>query len=65
MRIRVFLLLAAILFVGPAFAQKIYIDYDKDYDRSTIKTYAWKQTADTSVKDADPPERRSAMKKGA
>ncbi len=54
MRIRVFLVLAAILFVGPAFAQKIYIDYDKDYDRSTIKTYAWMQTAETSLRDSDP-----------
>ena len=54
MRIRVFLLLAAILFVGPAFAQKIYINYDKDYDRSTIKTYAWMETAQTSVRDSDP-----------
>ena len=54
MRIRVLLVLAAILFAGPAFAQKIYIDYDKDYDRSTIKTYAWKETADTSVKISDP-----------
>ncbi len=54
MRIRVFLLLAAVLFVGPASAQKIYIDYDMDYDRSTVKTYAWKQTSETSVEDFDP-----------
>ena len=54
MRTRVLLVLTAILFAGPAFAQKIYIDYDKDYDRSTIKTYAWKATPDTSVKDYDP-----------
>ena len=54
MRIRVFLVLAAILFVGPAFAQKIYIDYDKEYDRSTIKTYAWMQTAETSLRDTNP-----------
>ncbi len=54
MRIRVFILLAAVLFVGPASAQKIYIDYDMDYDRSTIKTYAWMETQETSVKDSDP-----------
>jgi len=54
MRIRVFVVLAAILLAGPAFAQKIYIDYDKEYDRSTIKTYAWKTTGETSVKDSDP-----------
>ena len=54
MRTRVLLVLTAILFAGPAFAQKVYIDYDKEYDRSTIKTYAWKETAETSVKDYDP-----------
>ncbi len=48
------LVLAAILFVGPAFAQKIYIDYDQEYDRDTVKTYAWMETAETSVKDSDP-----------
>jgi hypothetical protein len=54
MRIRVLLTLAVFLLASPAFAGKIYIDYDKNYDRSKIKTYAWKNTAETSVEDADP-----------
>ncbi len=54
MRIRVLLTLAAFLLASPAFAVKVYIDYDKDYDRSQIKTYAWKKTENTSVAKADP-----------
>lgn len=42
------------LMAAPAFGQKIYIDYDKDYDWSTIKTYAWKVTTETSVQKANP-----------
>jgi len=41
MRFRVLLVLFAILIAGPAFAQKIYIDYDKEYDGSKNKTFAW------------------------
>jgi hypothetical protein len=54
MRIRVLLTLATFLLASPAFADKIYIDYDKNYDRSKIKTYAWKNTVGTSVENADP-----------
>jgi len=35
------------LAIAPAFAQKIYIDYDKAYDRSTVHTYAWGKTDST------------------
>ena len=41
MRFRILLVLFAVLIAGPAFAQKIYIDYDKDYDGSKNKTFAW------------------------
>jgi hypothetical protein len=39
--------LGALLATAPAFAQKAYIDYDKNYDRSTVKTYAWGETDST------------------
>ena len=54
MKIRVFLVLAAVLIAGPAFAQKIYIDYDKDYDGSNNKTFAWSETKETSLADTEP-----------
>ena len=43
-----------ILLAGPAMAQKVYIDYDKDYDRDSMKTFAWAATDDTSLADSDP-----------
>ena len=46
--------LALIFSAGPLFAQKIYIDYDMSYDGSTIKTFAWKETAETSVARVNP-----------
>lgn len=54
MKFRGFMVFVAMLVAGPTFAQKIYIDYDRDYDGSGIKTFAWAETADTSVKNTDP-----------
>ena len=55
MKRRVVLLgLALLLLSAPAFAQKIYIDYDKEYDFDKIKTYAWFHTKDTSVEAQSP-----------
>jgi len=50
------LLLALILFLAatPAFAVKVFIDHDTDYDFSSIKTFAWAPTPDTSVENSDP-----------
>jgi hypothetical protein len=47
---------ALVLFLtaAPALAQKIYIDYDKDYDTSGIETFAWNETSETSVADTNP-----------
>ena len=39
--------IACALAIAPAFAQKVYIDYDKAYDRSTVHTYAWGKTDST------------------
>jgi len=39
---RTFALAAALcLFAAPSFAQKITVDWDKDYDFDSIKTYQW------------------------
>ncbi len=54
MKFRAFVVLAVFLFVAPAFAQKIYIDYDQDYDLTTVKTYDWKETAETSLDQSNP-----------
>jgi len=46
-------LLLLALSATPAMAQKINIDYDKDF-RGTVKTFAWQDTDDTSLAKADP-----------
>jgi hypothetical protein len=43
-----------VLAVGPAFAQKVYVDYDKDYDFDNVKTFSWVKTETTSMEGADP-----------
>ena len=42
------------LFAGPALAQKIYIDYDKDYDAASLKTFAWADTQENSLEQSNP-----------
>ena len=54
MRFAALVLVALALTAVPAFGQKIYIDYDKDYDSSHIKTFAWRATEDSSVAAANP-----------
>jgi len=54
MRSAILLVLTLFAMSGPALAQKVYIDYDEDYDVSQIKTFAWKATDATSLKEADP-----------
>ncbi len=49
MKFRILVILAALLVAGPAFAQKVYIDYDKDYDFSSIETFKWAKTEGTSM----------------
>ncbi len=43
-----------LLTAGPAFAQKIYIDYDPSFDASGVETFAWSETSETSVADQNP-----------
>lgn len=54
MRFRVLPILLSLLVAGPAVAQKIYIDYDKDYDRSKIKTFAWADSDQATLAHTDP-----------
>jgi hypothetical protein len=54
MKIRVLVMAALLLMAAPAFAQKVYIDYDKDYDFDSPESFKWAKTSETSVEDANP-----------
>jgi hypothetical protein len=54
MRIKAVVALALFLMAGPVFAQKTFIDYDKNYDFSTMETFSWSETSETSLEMADP-----------
>ena len=47
-------ILVLALQVVPAFGQKVFIDYDKNYDNEGIETFAWMKTEDTSLKEDVP-----------
>ena len=49
-----FLPVLILLMAGPAFAQQVTIDYDRDYDTSKIKTFMWVQSPETSLAETDP-----------
>jgi len=53
MRFRVWVALGLLMVAGPAFAQKVYIDYDKNYDFSKIETFAWQDQSD-SIEGQNP-----------
>ncbi|MCP3982124.1 MAG: DUF4136 domain-containing protein [bacterium] len=53
MRFRILALLVVLLAAAPALAQKVFIDYDPNYDVSSIKTFAWKSTPETSLEATD------------
>jgi hypothetical protein len=54
MRIKAVVAVALFLIAGPVFAQKVFIDYDKNYDFSSMETFAWSETSETSLEMADP-----------
>ena len=54
MKSRLLIALILILAATPAFAMKVYIDHDKNYDFNSIKTFAWADTPETSVEKTDP-----------
>ena len=41
MRTRIVITIVLSMLAAPSFAQKVTIDYDRDYDFSTIETYSW------------------------
>ena len=41
MKTRLGLALALVLIASPGFAQKVTVDWDDDFDRSKVETYAW------------------------
>ena len=41
------------LMAGPAFAQKVYVDYDKNYDFASIRTFQWVDEPD-SLEKSEP-----------
>jgi Domain of unknown function (DUF4136) len=51
---RIVLLVALCLAAAPAFAQKVVIDFDPEYDFSKIETFAWGKSEETSLKDTSP-----------
>jgi hypothetical protein len=54
MKPTVFILLFLALAASPAFGQKVFIDYDKNFEPGTLKTFQWKKTADTSLEEHNP-----------
>jgi len=50
------LVMAALLLLmaAPAFAQKVYVGHDPNYDIDGIETFAWSKTLETSVEASDP-----------
>ena len=54
MKLRALTMAVALLAAVPAFAQKIYIDYDQSYSRGKVESFSWYETSGTSVKDISP-----------
>jgi hypothetical protein len=46
--------LALLVIAMPALAQKVYVDYDKDADYDSFKTFSWAPTSDTSLEKVSP-----------
>ena len=48
------LLIASLLFVGPALAAKPQIQWNTDYDFSAVDTFQWKPVSAGSLASTDP-----------
>ena len=44
-----------LLVAAPTLAGDIHVDFDKEFDFSTIRTYAWKDDPKTSLSEDNPP----------
>ena len=49
-----FLLAAGIMLAAPAFAKKPQIQWDQDYDFSSIETFSWMPSAGETLEQSDP-----------
>ena len=47
-------LIVLALCASPALAQKVFVDYDKNYDFSKIRTFSWAATDETSLAKSAP-----------
>jgi len=54
MRLTASILFALVILTGSAIAQTVTVDYDKEYEDVKIKTFAWVESAGTTVADVDP-----------
>ncbi len=45
---------AVLLLASPAAAQQVYVDYDRDVNHSSYKTFDWVPTPETSLEEIDP-----------
>jgi hypothetical protein len=48
------ILLAVLLLTVPAAAQKVHVDYDRDADFDSYRTFMYKATSETSMADTSP-----------
>ena len=62
MRFRVWVALGLLMVAGPAFAQKVYVDYDKDYVLPKDKTFMWQEGENTL--EGQNPLMHSRIKNG-
>jgi len=51
MRAERLLIIGLLLVASPAFAQKITIDYDRDFDFDKVQTFAYVETSDSNAED--------------
>jgi len=54
MRFRTIALATVLLAAAPAFAQKIYVGHDPNYDIDGIESFSWSKTLETSVEASAP-----------
>jgi hypothetical protein len=54
MSFRAIVIAALLLTAAPAFAQKIYVGHDPDYDIDGIESFSWSKTLETSAEASDP-----------
>ena len=55
----VLILMALFALAGPAMAQTVNVDYDSEYDPSGNKTFAWVESARTSLADISDEKQSS------